>query len=134
MLGRKKFVLLLVGIFILTFDSINGAILEERSFVLLDNPDGCSDPRLHGVASPLDVNSPPVLLNGTAAAAPAAGATPEAALIPATATLLATPVTPTAQSQITAAPASGSAGCVPGECRLFYQVRISPIEPNTIHT
>ena len=122
---RKKLSLFLAIVFALL---INGATLEKRPYLVLENPYDASSPSPPGGASPADVDSAP---------APAAAATPEASTTPATTALLATPATLTAPSVITApptAPLSGSAGCKPYGCNLFYQVSNAPVEPNTMPT
>lgn len=120
MSSRKYLFLFLATAFALL---INGAVLEKRPFLLFNNPYDASDPSLP--ASPPEVNSAP---------APAAAATPEASITPATTALLATPATLAAPSVITAPPLSGSAGCKPYGCNLFYQVSNAPVEPNTMTT
>ena len=133
MCSIKSLFLMLATICALISPLINGAIIEKRPFVFLDNPDYISGLSPPANASSPDVNRPPVVPEAVTAAAPAAAATPEIAAIPATPASLATPVTSSAASQNTDPAPSGSAGCVPwAQCNLFYQVSDSSAVPNTM--
>lgn len=111
------------AIFALLCTLVSGAILEKRPFILLENPDGASEPALRGGTASSEV---PHEATPAAPTPPASPAPAAITAISATPALPATPPTSATPSLLTPAPASGplgSPGCVPyGPCNLFYQV------------
>ena len=105
--------LLVATIFAIIPPLLNGAILEEGHYILLENPRHPVNPGLPG-PRPL----------AEASVAPAAAATLDTPPTPAS---LAIPMPPIALPEITAPPPSGPAGCTPlYKCRLYYKVSTAP--------
>ena len=108
----------LVAIIFATIPSLlNGAILEKRAYVLLENP---------YLPDNLRDTKPPHISPGAAAVATAAAATSDTPALPASHAI---PMTPVAPPVITAPPPSGSAACTPlTQCRLYYSVSSAPVD------
>ena len=123
MCSAKSLFLMFATIFALISPLINGAVIEKRHFVLLDNPGfifGLSPPN---DTSSFNVSRPRVVAQAVTAA------TPEIAATSATSASLAIPVTSLAASQITSGPVSS---CAWATCNLFYPVSDPSTIPNTM--
>lgn len=117
MSSGRSLSLLVATIFLIIPPLLNGAILEKRPYVLLENPLHPDNPGFPG---------PPQVPVGATAVAPAATATPYTPTIPVE---LAMPITSIALPEITAPPLSGSTDCTTlSQCRLYYQVSSAPVK------
>lgn len=120
MSSARSLSLLVATIFAIIPPLLNGAILEKRPYVVLENPRYRIYPGLVG---------PPQILPEKTPEATAAAATQE---IPATRASLAIPMPSIAPPEITAPPPLGSAGCTPlTQCRLYYKVSSALVKTYT---
>ena len=110
----RSLLLLVATMFATIPPLLNGAILEKRPFILLENPNN---------PLPAGLPGPPQTSGG------ANTLTPTVALVGATPAI---PMTSIAPPEITAPPPLGAAACTTlAQCRLYYQVSNSSVETYT---